>query len=34
MNLFCSLQLGIPKYRLDEVLYKLKNLRAVEAEKV
>jgi uncharacterized YigZ family protein len=34
MNLFCSLQLGIPKYRLDEVLYKLKDLRAVEVEKV
>ena len=34
MNLFCSLQLGIPKYRLDEVLYKLNELRAVEIEKL
>ena len=34
MNLFCSLQLGIPKHRLDEVLYKLKELRAVELEKM
>jgi len=34
MNLFCSLQLGIPKHRLDEVLYKLKELRAVEMDKL
>jgi uncharacterized YigZ family protein len=34
MNLFCSLETGIPKYRLDEVLYKLKNLRGVELEKL
>jgi len=34
MNLFCSLQLGIPKNRLDEVLYKLNNLHGVEIEKV
>jgi uncharacterized YigZ family protein len=34
MNLFCSLQLGIPKHRIDEVLYKLKELRAVELEKI
>lgn len=34
LNLFCSLQLGIPKYRLDEVLYKLKDLVAVEIEKM
>ncbi len=32
MNLFCSLQVGIPKNRLDEVLYKLKDLRNVEVE--
>jgi uncharacterized YigZ family protein len=32
MNLFCTLQLGIPKHRQDEVLYKLKALRAVELE--
>lgn len=34
MNLFCSLRLGIPKYRLDEVLHKLNDLRAVEVEKL
>jgi len=34
MNLFCSLQLGIPKYRLDEVLYKLKDLVVVDVEKM
>jgi uncharacterized YigZ family protein len=33
MNLFCSLETGIPKYRLDEVLYKLKDLQGVELEK-
>lgn len=30
MQLFCSLQLGIPKNRLDEVLFKLEQLRSVE----
>lgn len=34
MNLFCSLQIGIPKNRLDEVLYKLKDIRGVEAQKL
>ena len=34
MNLFCSLEIGIPKNRLDEVLYKLKDLRGVEIEKL
>ena len=34
MHLFCSLQIGIPKNRLDEVLYKLKDLRGVELEKL
>jgi len=34
MNLFCSLQIGIPKYRLDEVLYKLKDIRGVEMERL
>jgi len=33
LNLFCSLTLGIPRYRLDEVLYKLNELRGVEVEK-
>ena len=34
MNLFCSLEIGIPKNRLDEVLYKLKDLRGVEIAKL
>lgn len=34
MNLFCSLRLGIPKNRLEEVLYKMNNIRGVEAKKV
>lgn len=34
MHLFCSLQIGIPKNRLDEVLYKLRDLRGVELEKL
>jgi len=34
MNLFCSLQTGIAKNRLDEVLYKLKDLRGIEVEKL
>ena len=34
MNLFCSLEIGIPKNRLDEVLYKLKDLRGVEIGKL
>ena len=34
MNLFCSLEIGIPKNRLDEVLYKLKDLRGVEVGKL
>lgn len=27
MNLFCALEIGIPKARLDEVLYKLKDIQ-------
>lgn len=34
MNLFCVLEIGIPKTRLDEVLYKLKGVRGVEADKL
>lgn len=34
MNLFCSLEIGIPKNRLDEVLYKLNNLRGIDVEKL
>jgi uncharacterized YigZ family protein len=33
-QLFCSLELGVPKSRLEEVLNKLKELRGVEVEKV
>jgi uncharacterized YigZ family protein len=32
-QLFCSLEIGVPKNRLEEVLNKLKELRGVEAEK-
>jgi len=34
MQLFCLLQIGIPKARLEEVLYKLKEIRSVEIQKV
>lgn len=34
MQLFCSLEIGIPRNRLEEVLYKFNELRAVELEKV
>lgn len=34
MNLFCTLEIGIAKNRLDEVLYKLKDLRGVDVEKL
>ncbi len=34
MNLFCTLQTGIPGNRLDEVLYKLKDVRGLEIEKL
>ena len=33
-NLFCSLHIGIPKSRLDEVLFKLNDMKGVETEKV
>jgi uncharacterized YigZ family protein len=33
-QLFCSLEIGVPKNRLDEVMGKLKGLRGVEVEKV
>jgi len=32
-QLFCSLEFGVPKNRLEEVLNKLKDLRGVEVEK-
>ncbi len=34
MNLFCVLHIGIPKNRMDEVIYKLGELRSVELRKV
>ncbi|MBL7733794.1 MAG: YigZ family protein, partial [Chitinophagaceae bacterium] len=33
-QLFCSLEIGVPKNRLDEVLFRLNDLRAIEIEKV
>ena len=32
MTLFCSMRIGIPQNRLDEVLYRIKDLRSVEIE--
>jgi uncharacterized YigZ family protein len=32
-QLFCLLQIGVPKDRLDEVLFRLKELRNIEVEK-
>lgn len=32
-QLFCSLEIGIPKFRLEEVLFRLKELRGVEVER-
>lgn len=34
IQLFCSLEIGVPKNKLEEVLKKLKELRGVEAEKI
>lgn len=34
MNLFCSLKLGVPKNRVEEVIYKLNNIRGIVVEKV
>lgn len=33
-QLFCSIETGIPKNRLDEVLFRIKDLRSVEAERI
>ncbi len=33
-QLFCSMKIGIPKARLDEVLYKFKELHTVEIKKI
>jgi putative IMPACT (imprinted ancient) family translation regulator len=32
-QLFCSLEIGIPRFRLEEVLFRLKDLRGVHAER-
>lgn len=32
-QLFCSVEMGVPKSRLEEVLFRLKELRGVEVEK-
>lgn len=32
-QLFCSLEIGVPKNRLDEVLFRLNDLRGIEVEK-
>ena len=33
-QLFCSVEMGVPKSRLEEVLFRLKDLRGVEVEKI
>lgn len=33
-QLFCLIKIGIPKARLEEVLYRLKDLRVVEYTKM
>jgi len=33
MQLFCMMTIGIPKNRMDEVLYRLKDMQNVEVEK-
>jgi uncharacterized protein (DUF111 family) len=34
MQLFCMMTIGIPKNRMDEVLYRLKDMQNVTVEKV
>lgn len=34
MQLFCQMQIGIPKNRLEEVLYRLKELRGITLQKM
>jgi uncharacterized YigZ family protein len=34
MNLFCVLEIGIPKSRLEDVLYKINDLRSIEVKVV
>ena len=33
-QLFCSVEMGVPKSRLEEVLFRMKELRGVEVEKI
>ena len=33
-QLFCLIETGIPKHRLDEVLFRLRDIRGVELEKI
>ena len=33
-QLFCMLEIGVPKNKLEEVLIRLKDLRGVEMEKI
>lgn len=33
-QLFCSIEIGVPKNRQEELLYKLRDLRGVEVEKI
>lgn len=34
MQLFCSITVGVPKSRLDEVLFRLKDIKGIEMEKL
>ena len=34
MQLFCNITLGIPKSRLDEVMFRLKDIKGIEIEKI
>jgi uncharacterized YigZ family protein len=34
MQLFCLLQIGVPKARLEEVLYKLNDIRSLDVQKI
>lgn len=34
MNLFCTMEIGIPKARIDETLYKLKDKKGIECDKI
>lgn len=34
MNLFCTIDIGVPKGRIEEVLYKLKDKKGIECDKI